>query len=114
MSIKRINPTNMYQVKRNNYSQVVTATGGKQVYVAGIVPLDENYQSVGLDDMKTQVKKILDNIEAALEAAGATRTDVVQINVFVTDIESYFAEGVSDVIEFFGDHKPVSTTVEVL
>ncbi|MBL6957623.1 MAG: RidA family protein [Rhodospirillales bacterium] len=113
MSIERINPDGMYKPNRNIYSQVVKATGGTQVHVAGTVPFDENNQSVGLGDMKAQVQKILENIEVSLNAAGATRRDVVRINVFTVDVEAYVNEGVQEVIAFFDGHKPVSTTVQV-
>ena len=59
------------------------------------------------------VLKILDNIRISLAAAGATPSDVVRINVFALDVEDYVADGAPEVIAFFGDNKPTSTTVQV-
>ena len=68
---------------------------------------------VGIDDMKIQVLKILDNIYISLAAAGATPSDVVRINVYTLDVEDYIINGAPEVIAFFGETKPTSTTVQV-
>jgi enamine deaminase RidA (YjgF/YER057c/UK114 family) len=113
MPLERINPTGMYQPNRNIYSQVVKATGATQVHVAGTVPFDEDQNVVGIGDMRAQVLKILENLETSLGAGGAGRADVVRINVYAVDTDAYVAEGAPEVIAFFGDAKPVSTTVQV-
>ncbi|NQV54504.1 MAG: RidA family protein [Rhodospirillales bacterium] len=113
MTLERINPDGMYQPNRNIYSQVVKATGGTQIHVAGTVPFDKDQNVVGIGDMALQVAKILENLEISLNAGGAGRADVVRINVFAVDVEAYVSEGAPLVIKFFGDTKPVSTTVEV-
>ncbi len=113
MILERINPKGMYKPNKNIYSQVVKSTGTTFVHVAGTVPFDEDANVVGSADMKTQVLKILDNIQISLEAAGAGPTDVVRINVFAVDVEDYINNGAPEVIAFFGDAKPTSTTVEV-
>ena len=113
MPLERINPTGMYQPNRNIYSQVVKATGGTQLHLAGTVPFDEEQNVVGISDMNAQVVKILENIKVSLNAGGAAPSDVVRINVFTVDVEAYVNEGAPEGIAFFGDTKPVSTTVEV-
>jgi enamine deaminase RidA (YjgF/YER057c/UK114 family) len=113
MTLERINPKGMYQPNRNIYSQVVKATGGTHIHIAGTVPFDENQKVVGEGDMKTQVLKVLDNLRISLAAAGAKPSDVVRINVFATDVEAYVAVGSPEVIAFFGNTKPASTTVQV-
>ena len=113
MSLERINPKGMYSPNKNIYSQVVKSTGTTMVHVAGTVPFDEDANVVGVDDMKAQVLKILDNIRISLEAANATPTDVVRINVYALDVDDYVAHGAPEVIKFFGNNKPTSTTVQV-
>ncbi len=113
MTIERINPDGMYQPNRNIYTQVVKATGTRHIHVAGTVPFDKDKNVVGKGDMKTQVLKVLDNIRISLAAGGAKPSDVVRINVFATDVEAYVTVGSPEVIAFFGDTKPASTTVEV-
>ena len=113
MPLERINPEGMYKPNKNIYSQVVKATGATTVHIAGTVPFDEDANVVGIDDMKLQVTKILDNIRISLAAAGALPSDVVRINVYALNVDDYVTNGAPEVIAFFGDNKPTSTTVQV-
>jgi enamine deaminase RidA (YjgF/YER057c/UK114 family) len=113
MPLQRINPPDVYQPNRNIYTQVIKATGATQVHVAGTVPFDRDQHVVGVGDMKVQVIQILDNIEKSLAAAGAGRSDVVRIRVYALDVDLYIAEGAPQLIAFFGDAKPTSTTIGV-
>ena len=96
MTIKRINPENVYEPNRNIYTQVIRATGSVQVHVAGTMPWDIEKNLIGPDDMAAQVGGVLDNIERSLAAAGAAREDVVRINVYTTDVERYIKQGSPD------------------
>lgn len=113
MALERINPRDVYEPNRNLYTQVIKATGTTQVHVAGTVPFDRDRNVVGVGDMKAQVVQTLDNIEKSLAAAGAGRSDVVRICVYAVDVDRYIAEGAPEVLRFFGDAKPVSTTFGV-
>ena len=113
MDLERINPDGMYKPNKNIYSQVVKSAGATTVHVAGTVPFDEDANVVGIDDMKIQVIKILDNIRISLDAAGAAPADVVRINVYALDVDDYVSNGAPEVISFFGDNRPASTTVQV-
>ncbi len=113
MTLERINPEDVYKPNKNIYSQVVIATGSRQVHIAGTVPFDLNQNIVGVGDMRVQVDKILENLERSLAAAGAKPSDVVRINVYALDVDLYVSEGAPEVVKFFGDTKPTSTTVQV-
>ncbi len=112
MSIERMNPDTVYKPNKGIYTQVIKASG-TQVHVAGLVPWTVDNELVGKDDVAAQVGQILANVENSLAAAGAGKSDVVRINVYTVDVARYIAEGAPVLIEFFGDTKPVSTTVEV-
>ena len=113
MALNRMNPDGMYTPNKGIYSQVVTSTGTTTVHIAGTVPFDEDANVVGVGDMKAQTCQILDNLRIALEAAGALPADVVRINVYTLNTDDYVANGAPEVIAFFGDTKPSSTTVQV-
>jgi len=113
MVLERINPDGMYKPNKGIYSQVVKSTGSTTVHVAGTVSFDEDANVVGVGDMSAQVQQILANIKVSLEAAGASPSDVVRINVYTLDCDDYVQNGAPHVIAFFGDTKPVSTTVAV-
>ena len=113
MALNRMNPDGMYTPNKGIYSQVVTSTGTTTVHIAGTVPFDEDANVVGAGDMKAQTCQILDNLRISLEAAGALPADVVRINVYTLNTDDYVANGAPEVIAFFGDTKPSSTTVQV-
>lgn len=59
-----------------------------------------------------ETTQTLDNIEKILEAAGASRRDVVKCNVYLRDMAT-FGEMNEAYIAFFGDDPPARTTVGV-
>ena len=113
MSLERINPPEIYKPNKDIYTQVVTATGGTQIFLAGIVPFDQNQNIIGIGNMQVQVIQVLQNIKCALTSASASIADVVRINVLTTDVDLYIQEGAPEVINFFDKTKPVSTTYQV-
>lgn len=113
MTIERLNPSDIYSPNKGIYTQVIKASGGTHVFLAGIVPFDQDQNVVGIGNMQAQVKQVLQNISRALAAAGATPANVVRINALATDVDLYISEGAPQVIAFFGDTKPTSTTYQV-
>jgi enamine deaminase RidA (YjgF/YER057c/UK114 family) len=92
------------------YSRAVRI--GNVVEVAGTTAVDDDSTVVGVDDPAAQTRYILQKIEKALLAAGATMEDVVRTRLFVTDISRWEAVGRVHG-EFFHTIKPVATMVEV-
>lgn len=80
---ERLNPRGLSQPR--GYSQVVTARGGKTVYVAGQVAVDEKDNLVGKGDLKAQAQKVFENLATALAAVGAGFDDVVKLNTYVVN-----------------------------
>ena len=113
MTLKRINPKEIYTPNKNIYTQVIKTTGSTQIFLAGIVPFDQKQNIVGIGNMRLQVKQVLQNIRYALRSADASVSDVVRINVLTTDVDLYIQEGASQVINLFGETKPTSTTYQV-
>src|SRR5437764_7440793 len=75
-----LNPT-------NGFTHVVTATGGKTVYVSGQVSVNEKAEVVGRGDFRAQVEQTFENLKVALAAAGATFKDVVKVTYFVVGLK---------------------------
>ena len=113
MTLKRINPKEIYTPNKNIYTQVIKTTGSTQIFLAGIVPFDQKQNVVGIGNMRLHVKQVLQNIKYALRSADASVSDVVRINVLTTDVDLYIQEGASQVINLFGETKPTSTTYQV-
>jgi enamine deaminase RidA (YjgF/YER057c/UK114 family) len=97
----------------NGYSHVVTGPG-RWVAIAGQVALDPDGQLVGEGDPDAQARQVFANLERCLAAAGATFTDVVKLNLFVTDIA--FLPAIRAVRDTHIDtaNPPASTAVQVV
>jgi 2-iminobutanoate/2-iminopropanoate deaminase len=91
------------------YSQAVKANG--MFYTSGQIALKVNGEMVH-NDIKDQTRQIFANIRALLEDNGLLMSDVIKVNIFLTNMQDF---GVVNVLmaEAFGDHKPVRSTIEV-
>ena len=85
---------------------------GEHIYVTGCAPVDDHGQLFGEGDAYAQAQRCLEIIERALGELGAARADVVRTRMFVTDIERWADFGRAH-SEFFGEHRPATTMVEV-
>jgi 2-iminobutanoate/2-iminopropanoate deaminase len=113
MPIERINPPDIYKPNKDIYTQVIKTTGATQIFLAGIVPFDQNQNLVGIGNMQLQVDQVLKNIYRALISAKSKPSNVVRVNVLTTDVDLYIVEGAPQVVAFFGNTKPTSTTYQV-
>lgn len=92
------------------YSQAVVA--GNMVFTAGQIPLDpETMELVGGDDVAAQTERVLENVKAILEAAGASLQSVVKTTVFLADMNDFAAMN-AVYARYFGDHRPARSTVQ--
>ncbi len=95
------------------YSQAVIATrGGAMVYCAGQIPLDPATMTLVTSGISDETRRVLTNLRAVLEAAGARLDTVVKTTVFLTDLAD-FAEMNAVYAEVFGDHRPARSTIAV-
>jgi 2-iminobutanoate/2-iminopropanoate deaminase len=94
------------------YSHVVVAEGKRLIFIAGQLARDREGNVVGKGDMRAQMRQVGENIKTALQAAGASLSDLVKTTTYVTDIEEFFNH-VDVRMEYFGAALPTSTTVEV-
>lgn len=105
------NPGNVWQ-PCGAFSMMVMQGSGQVVHLKGQVSLDASGAIIGPNDMRTQVRQVLSNIEAVLAAAGGKMSDVISLVHYTTDIKAFMQTG--DIRqEFFAEPYPVTTTVEV-
>lgn len=76
-NLRFLNPESMPSVP--GYSQLVEARGGRTIYIAGQVALDQSGALVGANDVGVQAAQVLENIRRALEAVGACRPPGVHV-----------------------------------
>jgi len=92
------------------YSQAIIAGG--LVYTAGQIPLDPATKNLVEGDIKAQTEQALKNVEAILQAAGASMKSVVKTTVFLKDMGE-FARMNEVYARFFSESAPARSTVEV-
>ena len=83
MSIERVSPATLYPA--HGFAHAIVATGSRTVYVGGQVASDLDGGILALGDYEKQGDLALRNVAHALDAAGATMADLVQLNVYVVD-----------------------------
>lgn len=94
------------------YSQGIRVSAGKMLFTAGQVPLDPATGQMVTGDIKAQTRRVLENVKAILQAAGASFEHVVKTTVFMTDLNEFAA--MNEVYaEFFATNPPARSTVEV-
>jgi enamine deaminase RidA (YjgF/YER057c/UK114 family) len=110
MPIEHINPAGLF--KPGAFTQVVTATGGRQVHIAGQLPMDAEAKLVGPGDPGAQARQVFENLRIALEAAGATFADLVRLTIYLVDPIGPANAAMRKVRkEMFGKNPPPATTV---
>src|SRR5512141_1533271 len=102
--VKRVNPPALSAP--TGYTHIVEVAGpSKTIYISGQIAYDRDGKLVGAGDMKAQAEQVFKNLQAALDAAGASFSDVVKMNSYITDMSK--AQAVRDVrARYFKDATP--------
>jgi len=106
-----INPPELFPSLQYGFSQIVTSSGGKTVYLSGQVAWDANQQIIGPGDLAIQSRQTLKNIETALQIAGGKLTDVLSMRIYIVEAVLADDHHVSAALkEFFPPEEAPATT----
>ncbi|MBF6649216.1 RidA family protein [Methylobacter sp. BlB1] len=69
------------------YSQAVKV--GSTVYLSGQIPLVPATMTIIDGDISAQITQVFENLKAVTEAAGGDLSNIVKLNVFLTDLSHF-------------------------
>ncbi len=110
MAKQIINPPNM--ATPSGYSYAVKKSG-TPVYIAGQVALDAQGRLVGEGDAAAQAEQAFQNLRTVVAACGGGMSDIVKINIYVTDPAFRPAVAAARQRHFAEGQYPASTYVVV-
>ena len=97
------------------FVQAHEVTGGERVlYCSGQTSVDADGNPLHEGDMRTQLEQCLDNLEVVLTKSGLDFSQVVRLNIYTTDVDTFLESG-----EVFADRvrsagcNPTSTLLGV-
>ena len=92
------------------YSQAMAL--GDLVFTAGQIALDPQSMEIVDGDVSDQTERVMKNLAAILEQAGASLGTVLKTTVYLADMNDFAA--MNEVYgRHLGDHRPARSTVEV-
>lgn len=92
------------------YNQAIIA--GKFVFTAGQIPIDPKTGDIEPNDIRIQSKRVIENLEAVLIAAGSDLLNVVKTTVFLKDMNDFTL--MNEVYaQYFSENSPARSAVEV-
>ncbi len=108
-AVKLIRAAQLSDVAEYAYAATAPA-GARYIHFAGACPIDANGVTVAPGDYRAQAQQVVDNLVAALGAAGAALDDVVYTRVLVASTRQEDLVAAWQVVRAaFGEHDVPST-----
>lgn len=94
------------------YSQAIEAPAGRILFLSGQIPMDPATGELVKGDIAVQTERVMQNLKAVLEAAGASFDQVAKTTIYLADLGDF-----AKVNEVYGRHfravLPARATVQV-
>lgn len=108
--IKEIISTEKAPQAIGTYSQAVKV--GTTVYMSGQIPLIPETMEMIEGDIQLQIHRVFHNLQAVAEAAGGDLSNIVKLNIFLTDLSNF--PQVNEVMaEYFQQPYPARAAIGV-
>lgn len=92
------------------YSQAIKID--KVVYLSGQIPLVPDTMELIGDEIEQQITQVFRNLNAVAKASGGSLTDIVKLNVYLTDLQ-YFPQVNEIMSEHFCEPYPARAAIGV-
>lgn len=108
-----LNPATLFASVSHGFTQVIVASGAKAVFVSGQVAWDRDRQIVG-QTLGEQAQQALRNVQAAVEAAGGTLSDIVALRIYIIETQRQHIGEVGEALrQAFEINSPTSSWIGV-
>lgn len=104
---ERINPATL-AAPGGHYSHASVANGF--VFISGQLPITPAGEKLSHASLEDQARQVLANVQAALEAAGSSIAQLVQVRVYVDNVDNWPAFN-AVYAQWAGDAKPSRAVV---
>lgn len=112
-AIVRMNPSTLPNAAEMGYSQISIVEPGRMAYISGQVAWRPNGEPVPAD-LVAQMKIVVTNAKAALDALGASPEDIVIARCYMTDLTPARLDQIfPPLLEMFNGAQPCITGVGV-
>jgi len=110
MANKAIIQTDQAPGAIGTYSQAIKINN--TVYLSGQIPLDPKEMVLVSEDIKDQINQVFLNLKAVCEAAGGDLSNIVKLNIFLTDLNHFSI--VNDIMsQYFIEPYPARAAIGV-
>lgn len=85
---------------------------GNTVYLSGQIPLIPDTMQLETGDMRAQIRRVFENLQAVAKAAGGDLKQIAKLNVFLVDL-AHFPIVNEVMAEYFSEPYPARAAVGV-
>ncbi len=85
---------------------------GNTVYLSGQIPLVPDTMQLEMGDMRAQIRRVFENLQAVAKAAGGDLKQIAKLNVFLVDL-AHFPIVNEVMAEYFSEPYPARAAVGV-
>lgn len=111
--LTRMNPSDLPDAREVGYSQISIVPTGRLAFVSGQVAWDAKGATVP-DTLELQTLKVVDNLSRALHALGASVSDIVQMRIYMTNLnDETMGIAMKELLAFLNGTQPSLTGVGV-
>lgn len=86
--IRKVVQTDRAPAPVGPYNQAIAATG-EMLFVSGQIAIDPSTNELVTGDVAKQTEQVMNNLQAVLDAAGATFENAVKMTIFLKDMGDF-------------------------
>tara|TARA_Y100001936_G_scaffold226575_2_gene246072 strand:- start:4375 stop:4758 length:384 start_codon:yes stop_codon:yes gene_type:complete len=70
------------------YSQAIRVSAGDTIYISGQIGIDPSTMQM-VNGIESQIQQVFLNLKSVVIASGGTFSDIVKLNIFLTDLDDF-------------------------